>query len=339
MKKSDWHGVLVFVESYQGKISDVSLELLGEADRLAKELNCKVMAVTVDFVNDHHCLIGYGADLVYALETRSAGTIDDLQYANVIYHLIEEIHPEIFLIGATMLGKTIAPRIASRLETGLTADCIEFAIEKETRNLFQVRPAFQDCLYATIVCADKRPQIATVREKVFQPNSYDEDRVGTIIHKKYVQQEDMKLEILEQVEIDQQALKLESEILFGIGKGIGSKENVELVKQVAQKYGAAIGATRSVVNEGWIEKEYQIGQTGITVRPKVYIACGISGAIQHLCGIQGVECIIAINTNCNAPIFKVADIGVKRDIIDVLKCLLDNTSNEKTFVKGETVCQ
>lgn len=332
MKVSDWHGVLVFVEAHQGKIADVSLELLGEAGKLSNQLNCKIIAVTVDLAKDNESLIGYGADTVYALETGCAGQMDDLRYVDAICQLIDEIHPEIFLIGSTMLGKSIAPRIASRLETGLTADCIEFSIDKETRNLLQVRPAFQDSLFATIVCAHKRPQIATVRENIFQPNQFDYDRIGQVIKKKYTLEKNTKLEIMEQAEIDQSAIKLENKIVFGIGQGIGSKENVELVKQVAERYGAAIGATRSVVNEGWIEKECQIGQTGITVRPKVYIACGISGAIQHLCGIQGAECIIAINTDKNAPIFKVADVGIQEDVVRVLNCLLENASMEKTFV-------
>lgn len=330
MIESGWHGVLVFVEHYQGEIIEVSLELLGEVQKLAKELGSKVIAVTVDMERNLDSIIGYGADIVYALKTERADLVDDLQYANAVCDLIEEIRPEIVLFGATILGKSIAPRIASKLEAGLTADCIQFDIEHETKNLLQVRPAFQECLLATIVCANKRPQMATVKEHVFQANQYDSARTGEIIQRKYAT-EDTKLEILEQTIVNKEALKVEQKIIFGIGAGIGSKENVALVKKVAEKYGAAIGATRSVVNEGWIEKEYQIGQTGITVRPKVYIACGISGAIQHLCGIQGAECIIAINTNGDAPIFKVADVGIQRDVIEVLKYLLNNTNGEMPF--------
>lgn len=331
MKILEWHGILVFAETHQGKIADVSLELLGKAEKLAKELKCKVLAVTADSEKINDLLIGYGADIVYTLDTKSAGKIDDLRYADAIYRLIQEVHPKIFLIGATMLGKSIAPRIATRLGTGLTADCIELKIDKKTGNLLQIRPAFQDSLFATIVCANKRPQVATVRERVFQPSNFDKERRGKIIQKRYALEEDSKMIIMEQTEGGKGAGKLENMILFGIGKGIGSRENIELVRKVAEKYGAEIGATRSIVNEEWIEKEYQIGQTGITVRPKVYIACGISGAIQHLCGIQGAECIIAINNDCNAPIFKVADIGIERDIMDVLKCLLEHPGSERSF--------
>lgn len=331
MKILGWHGILIFTEVHEGKITNVSLELLGKAKKLAEELRCKVFSVTVDSEKVSELLIGYGADIVYTLETGSAGQIDDLRYADAIYHLIQEVHPEIFLIGATMLGKSIAPRIATRLETGLTADCIELKIDEKTENLLQIRPAFEESLFATIVCANKRPQIATVREKVFQKNPFVKERRGKIIHKQYVLKEDTKMRIMEQTEWKKENGKLESMILFGIGKGIGSRENVELIKKVAEKYGAGIGATRSIVNEGWVEKEYQIGQTGITVRPKVYIACGISGAIQHLCGIQGAECVIAINNDCNAPIFKVADIGIQQDIMDVLKCLLEHPDSESAF--------
>lgn len=331
MKLLNWQGVLVFAEIYQGKIADISLEILGKGEELAKKLNSGVFAVTVDAVEESEFLIGHGADIVYALETRSASQIDDLRYTDAICQLIEEIRPAILLIGATTLGKSIAPRIASKLGTGLTADCIELKIDEKTGNLLQIRPAFQDSLLATIACPDKRPQIATVREKIFQIKSFDKNRRGEIIPKQYALKEDTKLEIIDQTETGMPAEKMGKKILFGIGRGIGSRENIELVKRVAERYGAEIGATRGVVNEGWIEKEYQIGQTGITVRPKVYIACGISGAIQHLCGIQGTECIIAINTDRNAPIFKVADVGIHQNIVDVLNYLHLHTDSEKTF--------
>ncbi|WP_069650050.1 electron transfer flavoprotein subunit alpha/FixB family protein [Caloranaerobacter ferrireducens] len=327
MNIKEFRGVYVFVEQREGEIQRVSLELIGKGREIAKKIGESVTAVILGYnIKDKiDTLIYYGADEVIYIDDEILDVYMTEPYTKALTEVIKSRKPEIFLIGATAIGRDLAPRVSARIHTGLTADCTSLDIEEETRNLLMTRPAFGGNLMATIVCPDHRPQMSTVRPGVMPLLEKDENRVGKIEEFKVnFSKEDINVEILEIVKEKKQKIKIEeASVLVAGGRGIGKPEKFELLKKLADKLDGLIAASRAVVDAGWIDREHQVGQTGKTVRPDLYIACGISGAIQHLAGMEESDFIIAINKDPEAPIFEVADIGIVGDVNKVIPALIE----------------
>jgi len=321
---SAYNGVWVFCEQQEGVISTVAYELLSEARKLADRLSVPVGAVLIgdQIKSSAQDIIHRGADTVYVVESPKLKYFNDERYTKIVIDLCEEFKPEIILMGATSAGRALAPRVATLMRTGLTADCTGLDIDDETRMLLQTRPAFGGNIMATILCRDYRPQMATVRHKVFPEAQVDTSRTGEIIEKKYdANSEALKsrTEVLEIVnELSNAVNVADADIIVSAGRGIGTQENLQLVEELADALGGAVGASRAVVDSDWIPYSHQVGQTGKTVCPKVYIACGISGQIQHLVGMQSAKMIIAINSDADAPIFRVATYGIVGDVKEIV---------------------
>jgi electron transfer flavoprotein alpha subunit len=316
-------GVWVFAEQRSGKIAEVSLELLGAGRRLARQLETELSAVLFGLTeSDARELIKWGADRVYHCGDERFGSFNDEPYAEMLNDLIRKFRPEIVLSGATPIGRSFIPRVAARLRTGLTADCTSLEIEPETRNLLQIRPAFGGNIMATIVCPYTRPQMATVRPRVMKKQEYDPDREGQVVSVK-PDSVSSRTKVLETVrEVSETAVNLQdADIIVAGGRGVGGEKGFELLFEFAEAIGGSVAASRAAVDEGWIPYRHQVGQTGKTVGPKIYIACGISGAVQHLVGMQSSDVIIAINKNPEAPIFNVANIGVVGDVFEIIPAL------------------
>jgi electron transfer flavoprotein alpha subunit len=321
---SAYKGVWVFGEQKGGTASNVALELLGEGRKLADKLEVPLSAVLMgeNIKDTAKCLISYGADNVYLVDHPSLKDFNDETYTDVFVQLIKRFKPEIVLMGATTYGRSLAPRVASRIETGLTADCTGLEIDPEKKILMQTRPAFGGNLMATIICPNHRPQMSTVRPKVMKPLEPDESRKGKIITPDVNIPADVRIRVKDIVTTLCEAVNLtEADIIVSGGRGLGDPKNFALVEELAKVLGGAVGASRATVDAGWIEYSHQVGQTGKTVGPKVYFACGISGAIQHLAGMSSSDTIIAINKNPEAPIFRVATFGIVGDVLDILPLL------------------
>lgn len=322
---STYRGVWVFAEQKEGKVANVVTELLGEGRKLADQLGEKLSAVLLGDGMEAAAqeLISYGADNVYLVDHPSLQRFNDESYADIFTQLISRYKPEIVLMGATTYGRSLGPRVASRLNTGLTADCTQLEIDTERRLLLQTRPAFGGNLMATIICPDHRPQMSTVRPKVMKALDPDPSRVGEIIRPDVDIPLDTRVKVLETVTTLCEKVNLtEADIIVSGGRGLGDPGNFALVEELAQILGGAVGASRAVVDAGWVDYSHQVGQTGKTVGPKVYFACGISGAVQHLAGMSSSDTIIAINKDPDAPIFKVATFGITGDVVEVLKALI-----------------
>jgi len=316
-------GVWVFGEMKDGNPHPVTQELLGKGRSLADDLGCKLTVAVpgLDAARYSKTLIQAGADEVLLCESPSLAQKLEEPFAELLAREIGERRPEIVLIGATPFGRSLAPRIAAKLNTGLTADCTELAVDPETRLLLQTRPAFGGNLMATIVTKNHRPQMATVRPGVMAPATLNSDRRGTVRHAEYdVAYSAVQLlqRIQEQTDSDLSA----AQVVVCAGRGIGEKKNLRLVRQLAQALGGTYGVTRPLVDLGWSDQSRQIGQTGWSVRPKLLISCGVSGAVQHLAGIGGTEMVIAINNNENAPIFSAAHYRVVGDCVEILEQML-----------------
>lgn len=323
---SSYEGVWVFAEQKNGVAANVSFELLGAGRKLADQLEVPLSAVIMGNALDDAVkeLAAYGADSVYVVDKSALKDYNDELYADVFTKLIQKYKPEIVLIGATTYGRSLAPRISSRLNTGLTADCTGLEIDPEKKILLQTRPAFGGNLMATIICPNHRPQMSTVRPKVMKPLERDNSRKAEIVKPEVNLTEDISTKVLETVSNLCDMVNLtEADIIVSAGRGIGDPKNIKLVEELAKVLGAAVGASRAVVDAGWIEYSHQVGQTGKTVGPKVYFACGISGAIQHLAGMSSSDTIIAINKNPDAPIFKAATFGIVGDVMEVLPQLIN----------------
>lgn len=321
----DYKGVWVFIEQKKGKVQSVSYELLGKAQELAKELSTDVSAVLIgnnleDQLNE---LIWHGADNIYLVEAQELANFQDEPYTNVLIKLIEKYKPEILLSGATTIGRSLISRVAIKINAGLTADCTGLDIDKEKRMLLQTRPAFGGNIMATITTPNHRPQMATVRHKVMQVMPQDKRRKGKIIKESFnssvYSSRTKLLDIVDEVE---SLVNLsEADIIVSGGRGLGAKENFKILEDLAHVIGAAVGSSRAAVDAGWMPYSHQVGQTGRTVAPKMYIACGISGQIQHLVGMQSSKIIIAINKDPDAPIFKVATYGIVGDVFEIIPVL------------------
>jgi len=314
--------IWIYGERIDGKFDPVVLELLGCGKVLARKLNSKVCVVVIDKCNDDDLLMLQcnGADIVYCIEYSSTYPFyNEESYPTIISKVASDYRPEIFLLGATVLGRSIAPRIAAKLGTGLTADCTELDIDIQTRNLIQTRPTDAGNRMAVIVCKNHRPQMATVRPGVFlkHVDGMPKDDFNIITVKIKLDYEPLIKLVKQSFEPITQDLA-SADIIVAVGLGIGSKENMEIIYNFATAINAEVGASRAVVERGWIDRSRQIGQTGKIVRPRVYFACGISGSEQHCAGIKSSDIIIAINTDREAPIHRYAKWSISHDIKVVL---------------------
>ena len=298
MNIEEYKGVWVFAEQRQGKLQKVALELLGKGKDLATKLGVEFTAILLGSqVNElAKKLVAYGADKVLVVDNVLLKNYTTDGYAKVICELVNERKPEILLVGATYIGRDLGPRISARLATGLTADCTALDIDADTKNLLMTRPAFGGNLMATIVCGDHRPQMSTVRPGVFEKPVKDKQRTGVIENVTIaLNDEDIRTKIIEIVKLTKDVMDIgDAKILISGGRGIGNKKGFDLLKELAATLGGTISGSRAAVENEWIDKSLQVGQTGKTVRPQLYIACGISGAIQHLAGMQDSDYIIEI---------------------------------------------
>jgi len=330
----EYSGLWVFVEQRYGTPAQVSLELLGKGRDLAEKLKVNVTATLIghNISEIAEKLIFYGADRVIIADDPIVKEYRTEPYTEIIVEQALKEKPEILLIGATSIGRDLAPRISARLNTGCTADCTELAIDKEMRLIVATKPFFGRDLMADIICPSHRPQMVTVRPGVMELKTQDRKRRG---EKVYVdvscKEEDIRVKVLETSRAASDGISLEeAEKVVVAGMGVGTKENFEMVKEFAKLLDAQIGATSLPVDEGWVSEDKKIGQTGKTIRPKLYIGCGVSGAIQHSAGMINSELIIAINTNPKADIFNFADYGIVGDINEIAQALI----KELRTVKG-----
>lgn len=324
---SEYKGVYVFIQQVEGVTAPVSFELLGKAKELAKALNTTVSAVLCGYnVASLADELGeYGADTVVLIDDPALSEYTTEPYAQAMFGVIDYFKPEIVLYGATTIGRDLAPRVSARVHTGLTADCTRLEIDPETGRLLMTRPAFGGNLMATIICPDFRPQMATVRPGVMQRAERVEGRRARVLpFNLKIEHNDCFVEVLDVIKKMNETVDIsEAKILVSGGRGMGSKENFRMLYDLADALGGRVAASRAAVDAGWADKEMQVGQTGRTVRPKLYIAVGISGAIQHLAGMEESEVIIAINRDETAPIFNVADYGVVGDLGKVVPMLTE----------------
>lgn len=324
-KMTGYKGVWVFAEHRDNKLMSVTYELSSAGRVLADKLNQRLGVVLIgkDVSKFAQELIGYGADEVYVAEDPLLEAYSDDGYTKVMVDLIRKHKPEILLIGATIIGRSLSPRVAARLQTGLTADCTGLDID-ENNNLLQTRPAFGGNIMATIISPNSRPQMATVRPKVMKRAEFNPDRKGTVIPAEVIlSSQDIHTKILQVIKETRERVNLdEAEIIVSGGRGLQNKENFKLIRELADVLNGTVGASRAAVDAEWISHHHQVGQTGKTVCPKLYIACGISGAIQHLAGMQSSDCIVAINKDPDAPIFDVATYGIVGDIFEVVPKLI-----------------
>ncbi|WP_018337401.1 MULTISPECIES: electron transfer flavoprotein subunit alpha/FixB family protein [Butyricimonas] len=326
MDKAQYKNVYVFVEQREGVLQNVALELLSKARELADALNEKVYAMLLGHnlsTQAQEC-IAYGADTVLRVDAPELATYTTEPYAQAIYQIITENKPSIVLIGATTIGRDLGPRLSARVETGLTADCTGLEIG-EDGGLLMTRPAFGGNLMATIVCKEHRPQMSTVRPGVMRMGQRDLNRKGTIEDVKInFDQSKFRVRVIETVKETKNLIDItEANVLVSGGRGVGNAEGFDMLREMAGAIGAEVSASRAMVDAGVLGHERQVGQTGKTVRPDLYFAMGISGAIQHLAGMEESDYIIAINKDKFAPIFNVADLGIVGDVRKIVPLLTE----------------
>jgi len=320
-----WSGVWVIIEYTNGKIAPVSWELLGEGRKLADAIGCGLSGVITGHQIDSVIpeAFAYGAEKVYVIDHPILQDYRTEPYAEAITSLVKKYQPEIILMGATSMGRDVFPAIATKLQTGLTADCTVLGIDPETKLLQQTRPAFGGNIMATILCRTSRPQMSTVRPRVMAMPERVDGREGELIREEFAANEsDFRTKIIEFINADAKNAFLDkAEIIVAVGLGLAAKRNLALAEELADVLGATIAGSRGAVEAGWLTHEQQVGQSGVTVRPKVYIAIGISGAIQHLVGMETSDFIIAINNDPEASILKVANYGIVGDLFQVVPAL------------------
>jgi len=324
-------GVWVFAEQQEGRVRSVAFELLSKGRELADALGTELCAVCFGYnVSEVEQLIAYGADRVYLIDNPAFTQFHEDLYTRKMVELIQQHKPEIVIAGATPLGRSFIPRVAAVLQTGLTADCTGLEIDLDRRLLLQTRPTFGGNIMATIICQTKRPQMSTVRPRVFKKNKPAEGREGQIIRVDLDKESiTSRTKLLHFVEDITEVVKLdEADIIVSGGRGLGKAENFHILQELAAVLGAALGSSRPPVDEGWIPYSHQVGQTGKTVCPRLYVACGISGAVQHLAGMQTSDIIVAINNDIDAPIFEVATYGIVGDLFKVVPMLIDKLKRD-----------
>lgn len=334
---SSYKNVWVFAEQRDGAITPVVIELLGEGRKLADEIGVNLCAILLGKNVDSMAkeLVAYGADTVYTADDELLEKFTTDAYTKVITDAINEFKPEIVLYGATHIGRDLAPRIASRVSTGLTADCTKLEIDPDDKKLKQTRPAFGGNIMATIICPNTRPQMSTVRPGVMEKAEKNDSRNGKIVPISFnLSKDDIRVEVIKTVKTKKDLVSLtDANIIVSGGLGMGSPEGFEMLKQLADKLGGVVGASRAAVDAGWIDHSHQVGQTGTTVKPNLYIACGISGAIQHLAGMQNSDFIIAINKNETAPILDIADYGIVGDVKEIVPLLTEKLDSVDDLIE------
>jgi electron transfer flavoprotein alpha subunit len=333
LSRREYKGVWVYVEPRDGKPARVSLELLGAGRAMAQRLGVELTAIVVGQEVSELAkeLIYWGADKVIVADDPIAGEYRTEVYTRIIAEQVLSRRPEVLLVGATATGRDLAPRIAARLNTGCTADCTELHIDKETGVLVATKPYFGRNLMADTTCPAQRPQMVTVRPGVMELQDRDSDRRGELIHVDVdLKEEDTRVTVLDTIRASSDSGPLEeAEKVVAAGMGVGSQEGFELIRELAGLLGAQLGATSLPVDEGWISEDHKIGQTGKTIRPKLYIGCGVSGAIQHSAGMIKSGLIVAINTDPNAEIFQFADYGIIGDVNTIIPALIKQLKAEK----------
>ena len=322
-----YKNIWVWIETFEGAARNVGIELLTPGRKIADASEQALVAIIITDKAGPAVenAVAYGADKVIVLEDKIFKEYNTEIFAGAMTELITMYKPDTILFGATSNGRDIAPRIACRVKTGLTADCTELDINADTGNVQWTRPAFGGNLMAVIECPNTRPQMGTVRPGVFKKECCDETRTAEVIYEKVTIPSQPQVKLLGRTaDAAEMIVNLEeAEIIVSGGRGLGKPENFTLIKSLADVLGGAVGSSRAAVDSGWISHAHQVGQTGKTVGPKLYIACGISGAIQHLAGISGCDTVVAINKDPDAPIFSVADYGIVGDVLDVIPTLID----------------
>jgi len=329
---ADYKGVWVFAEQREGELQKVSLELLGEGRKIADKLGVELTALLIgkDVAALAEELGTHGADRVLVAEDALLEHYTTDGYTKVICDLANERKPEILFIGATFVGRDLGPRVAARLSTGLTADCTSLDIDAEGKYLLATRPAFGGNLMATIACQDNRPQMATVRPGVFSKLEKAESKAVVEKIEVKLTDADVRTKVVKIVKEKKDIVDIsEANFIVAGGRGVGSKENFQLLQDLADALEGTVAGSRAAIEKEWIDKDLQVGQTGKTVRPSIYIACGISGAIQHVAGMQDSDLIIAINKDANAPIMKVADYAIVGDLTKVIPELTAQVKAQK----------
>lgn len=334
---SEYRGVWVYVEQRAGVVQPVAVELLGEGRRLADALGVELCGVLLGEGIEPLAreAIELGADRVFLCESPALAGYTTDGHTKALDALVRAHKPEILLFGATHIGRDLAPRLAARVDTGLTADCTKLEIDPADRKLLQTRPAFGGNVMATIVTPNNRPQMATVRPGVMKKAEAEPGRAGEIVRfDAAVGASDLRTRVLEVVRSARPCCAIEeAEIVVSGGRGLGKPEGFELLQRLADKLGATVGSSRACVDAGWIGHERQVGQTGKTVKPRLYIACGISGAIQHLAGMSSSDLIVAINKNPDAPIFSVADYAIVGDLYEVVPALIQALDRKESLAE------
>lgn len=324
---SAYKDVWVFVEQHDGAIQSITYELLGEGRKLADDLGMNLCALFIgsEIKDRAQDLVARGADKVYLIDRPELKHFQDEPYSAIVVEMVKRHKPNVVLCGATVIGRSLISRVAVRTNAGLTADCTGLSIDPETKNLLQTRPAFGGNIMATIIAPNNRPQMSTVRHKVMKEAEVRDDRKGEVLIQE-IAQEILKSRTkrLKFVTENESTINIaEADIIVTGGRGLGKPENFSIIRDLAEVIGAGVGASRAAVDADWIPYSHQVGQTGKTVCPKLYIACGISGQIQHLAGMSSSDIIVAINKDADAPIFRVATYGIVGDVLDIVPKLTE----------------
>jgi len=327
-----YRGVWIFAEQRKGRFSAVVYQLLGKGRELADKLGESLSAVVIgaDMQEEVETLPGYGADTVYYVHHPLCATFNEDIYTTILVDLIRKHKPEIVLAGATSLGRSLIPGVATILETGLTADCTGLEIDPENRLLLQTRPAYGGQIMATIICPNHRPQMATVRSNVLKKPAFNPNTRGEIVSLNMdVESIPRRTELVEHVSEETDTAHLaDARIVVSGGRGLKDGKNFELLQRLAKLLGGAVGASRAAVDAEWIPYRHQVGQTGKTVNPRLYMAFGISGALQHVVGMESSDIIVAVNKDRHAPIFDIATYGIEGDIFEIIPALIKRLEGE-----------
>jgi electron transfer flavoprotein alpha subunit len=332
----DYNDIWVIGELIDGKVHPVTIELIGEGKKLAAKINKKLNLVLVGYgvkeIADK--ILHFGVDKILYIESEALKDFNTEGYAIAISNLIKERKPEIVLLGATSIGRDIGPRIAAKVGTGLTADCTKLEIDETDGKLLQTRPAFGGNLMATIICPNNRPQMSTVRPGVMGKAVHEESVHGEIeIINPQITEDDLRVKLVEKITSGKKKVNLiEAKVVVSGGRGLKEAAGFKLIQELASALGGEVGSSRAAVDAGWIESPHQVGQTGTTVRPDLYVACGISGAIQHQAGMHESKYIVAINKDKNAPIFEICDLGIVGDLYEVIPTMIE-AIDEKHFLE------
>ncbi|MGD1822043.1 MAG: electron transfer flavoprotein subunit alpha/FixB family protein [Pleomorphochaeta sp.] len=327
--------IWVFIECFKnGHPKNVGLELLNEANQISKNKNISVVAIVFGYNIDKTLNIALHskAEKVIYIKSKKLENYETLTYVNNFYNLITKYNPDSILIGATSNGRDMAPRLSCRLNTGLTADCIKFEFDENNENILWTRPTFGGNLMATIICPDKRPQMGTIRPGVFKKPILDKTLNGKIIEEHFINTNNEIKLIEEFLDTENEDINLEeAEIIVTAGLGAKNEQGIKLVSDLACALKGTLGASRAAVDANLISRIHQVGQTGKTVAPKIYIACGVSGAIQHMVGMKTSDKIIAINNDEDAPIFSIADYKIVGDLFEIIPLLIEEIKTKKTL--------